>query len=206
MRDTVLTMVAGAALLAVVLAGCSSGSAQPPPTSPGSSTTSVAAPTTTPVRTTPSLPSAGAPKVERPLDASAAVADPCAAAISPRLVQQLGLPTPGKREGRIVDCRWASTQAGRTGVDFLVDMRGLTDIYRKQQAGHFRRWEPTTVLGYPAVFADPLPTPGDCELIVGVSDSLAFASVAVSHPVKEQACAHVVRVAEAVIKTLQGVG
>ncbi|WP_423202238.1 DUF3558 family protein [Herbihabitans rhizosphaerae] len=206
MRNTAVKTVVGAALVAVLLAGCSSGNAQPPPASSDNPTTSAASATTTVVSTTRSLPSAGAPKVERPLDASAAVADPCAAAISPRLVQQLRLPLPGKREGRTVDCTWNAVRTALTQVDFMVDQRGLTDTYRKHQAGHYRRWEPTTVLGYPAVIADPAPGPDTCDLTVGVSDSLTFRSFTTSYPVKDQACAHAVRVAEAVIRTLQGAG
>lgn len=188
------------ALVAVgALAACSSGTdvgTIPPATSDGLASSSPAAQL--------------APRVPSPLPTDALIADPCTSSLSADQVYKLGL-DPGTRSDDQTGptCKWRSA-AYSSNVVFLGPMtankNGLSDIYADNPKEKY--FEPTTINGYPAVYADVTDnrTGGDCLLWVGVTDQLSVSVSAqiLDGPNKSNPCPVVERVATAMVQHLQG--
>ncbi|SFJ53195.1 DUF3558 domain-containing protein [Amycolatopsis sacchari] len=151
-----------------------------------------------------------APAVANPLPTDALVSDPCSA-LSAEQVQNIGLSGPGTSEQSDAGpmCKWKSATSQFNAVfisPITANKNGLNDIYANKPKDKY--FEPTTVSGYPAVYADILDSRanGDCSLWVGVTDQLA---VSVSTQIgsgqnKSNPCPVVERVATAMIQHLQG--
>lgn len=151
-----------------------------------------------------------APSVSSPLPTDALIADPCTG-LSADQVKTIGLTGSGTKrqdEGG-PSCEWRSATSDANVVyisPLTANKNGLTDIYAGKAKNKY--FEPTTVNGYPGVYASNLDnrSGGDCQLWVGVTDQLA---VSVSDQIlsgvnKSNPCPVVERVATAMIQHLQG--
>lgn len=123
-------------------------------------------------------PTSQAPKVDQPLNASTLVAQPCSS-LTTGNVTGIGLSNPVNspdKDANGTSCVWAGEAGGSIAVSWVTaNTHGLSDLYVKQST--FSYWQPTTIAGYPAVYADALGdhrSDGDCVLYVGASDQLAF--------------------------------
>ncbi|RZS44358.1 uncharacterized protein DUF3558 [Herbihabitans rhizosphaerae] len=135
-------------------------------------------------------------------------------------MQRFGLPLQGRANttGPIAEhigpgCLWIAPTAIHNSADvgyLKGNKNGLTDTYRGHERGSFQGyWEPTMVDGYPAVFNGPPPDKrlqGDCNITVGISDTLTFRVSAMQWETKHLACERTRQVAAAVIATMKGVG
>jgi len=193
----------GAAAVAsvAVLSACSSETAGNPSTAtPRSAGSSSAAASTSQL----------APKVPSALPTDALTTNPCSA-LSPAQVTKIGLTGAGemRQDDLGPNCKWRSATS-QFNVVYLspmtINKNGLSDIYAAK--ANFAYFEPTTVNGYPGVYASPTEnrSGGDCQLWVGVTEQL---SVSVSDqigdgPNKTNPCLVTERVATAMINHLQG--
>lgn len=166
-----------ATLSLIVVAGCTTTSEGTP--LPGSTATSEA-PSNEP--SSDDLPSDGAPKVEKPLDAGRFEQNPCDA-LTPEDAQTLNLPPDGEQKGDSLGetCYWRNSQTrGALGLHFFSgDKRGLSSIYREAKRDDFKYFEPTEdIEGHPAVayFPDAEKPTITCAVAVGLSDQLAVAA------------------------------
>jgi hypothetical protein len=151
-----------------------------------------------------------APQVPSPLPVDALTANPCSA-LSSSQVSDLGLTGSGTtRQGQTgPDCQWRSATVYENVLSIspmLPNKNGLSDIYAgKANDAYF---EPTTIDGYPAVYASSadLRSSGNCSLWVGVTDQLAVSVIAqiASGVNKSNPCPVTGRVATAMIQHLQG--
>ncbi|MFD9893367.1 DUF3558 domain-containing protein [Amycolatopsis sp. NPDC059027] len=199
-------MAASSAVLC--LAACSSttgGTAQPSPTAAGTAS-SAADP--------------NVPKVSRPLDASAYVADPCKL-VPQSVLTPLRYTEPGTAH---TDPHQADTQAGpycgwmigAEGLSLQVfvetgnrdrGLGGLAGLYTGKRSGQLGFLEPApSVEGYPAVYADKRDrrAGGNCNLDVGIADDLVFSVAPQGYKGQQDSCQVAQTVAAAVIKTLKG--
>lgn len=154
----------------------------------------------------------GAPRVTQPLDATKFLSQPCAVLTQAQL-DSFGVSRPGEpdTDSEIAKvsgpgCLWHA----RPEVNSTIDMsfvtgnkKGLSDIYRGRS--RFKFFEETTVDGYPAVFNDPSDgrPHGDCNITVGISDTLAFRAREEGGLVGQAVCDRAKQVAAAVIATLK---
>lgn len=212
MGDSLMRIVVFATVVLTVT-GCSEArSGTPMPTGDTVTRSSAEPKPSTPPSSTGSENRYGAPKVDNPLDATKYLTDPCSA-ISPRLLQSLGLPGQGKPDtdgaigSRAPSCGW---RAGRelVSVGFLKgNENGLADLYRGHASQPYAFWEETTIEGYPGVIHDALDSrdSGECSVAVGLNDALAMAvhELGGSGP---GPCERAKTVAEAAIQTLRGQG
>lgn len=197
-------------VVSVLLAGtaCTSradGTPTPAPTSAPSETT-----------TTPSEdPTDGAPRVADPLDATRFLTEPCTVLRQAQLVtfdvSRPGIPTTtgGIAENVGPFCTWhtAAELASTIGVGFLtVNENGLSDTYRGRD--QFSYFVPTTVDGYPAVYADGVDhrDSGTCNITVGISDTLAFNALELGRLDAQGSCDRAKQVAAAALATLKEAG
>lgn len=197
MRVRILNVI-GAAVLASLIAGCSSSVAGAPLSSANSDVGSSAA-----------APS-GAPRVPKPLDASKMVAAPCAS-LTDSDISELGLTGASTTQSMTngPSCLWQLRGVhNQVGIAWMTtNPNGLSDEYaRKPYLAYF---EPTTVNGYPAVFADHADqrSMGSCVINVGVTDKLYFFASydALTDPqTMPKACDLAKQAAAAVIKNLGG--
>ena len=154
----------------------------------------------------------GAPRVSAPLDATKFLPKPCEA-LSPVQLKGFGVSKPGEptTTGAVAEnagpfCTWHADSAvdSTIGVGFLTgNKKGLSDTYRGRS--RFKFFEETTVDGYPAVFndlSDGRPD-GQCNVTVGISDTLAFRAREEGGLVGQAACDRAKQVAAAVIATLK---
>ena len=151
-----------------------------------------------------------APRVEDPLDASSFLDQPCAV-LSQQQVAEFSVTRPGEptTTGAVAEnagplCTWHADPGGSIGVGFLTgNKNGLSDTYRGRES--FEYFEPTTVDGYPAAYAnDPdLRAEGDCTIMVGISDSLAFRASEQGKLDAEGSCERARQVAAAALATLK---
>lgn len=153
---------------------------------------------------------APAPKVAEPLKPDAFVSDACRA-LSADMAAALNLATPGigDRTPTSSGCIWRTKDRRFTiGVSYLTTLTaGLSEIYaqREKNPDAYLYFEPTIVLGYPALYADKIDdrARGHCLLNIGVTDSL-FAQIAVNHvPRSQNVCELAARAGEAVITTMK---
>jgi hypothetical protein len=200
-------VVFGLAVVAVLVAGCSSKES-------GSPSAATTVPETGTSSTSTSSGGGGSndvPKVSNPLDASRLVTQPCAA-IAPADLQAMKVPIEGKPDTSSElgpTCMWFDRDTG-SGVDvgFLTSNKnGLSDIYKLNTQGRFKGYfEPTDVNGYPAVFNDLIDYRGDgtCNITVGISDSFAFRAAVQDTSLGTKSCDRAKQAAAAVIKTVKG--
>lgn len=154
----------------------------------------------------------GAPRVDSPLDATGFLSQPCAVLSQAQLaefsVTSPGIPT---TTGAVAEnagpfCTWhADPSLGSTiGVGFVTgNKNGLSDTYRGRD--QFEHFEPTTVDGYPAVFANSpdLRSSGTCGITVGISDALAFNATEQGRLDGQGSCDRARQVAQAALATLK---
>src|SRR6266545_5510920 len=120
----------------------------------------------------------GAPRVANPLNATRFLTQPCAV-LNPAQMGRFTISKPGEADtdSQIAKasgpgCTWkADTEPSRGySMSFLTgNKKGLSDIYRgKKQLNQFDYFEPTSVEGYPAVFADGSDgrSQGSCDIKV----------------------------------------
>jgi len=206
-------LVAGIATIVVMAAaGCSTEQNGTPTAQP---TTSASVPGTE-ESTESSEPSEddthGAPRVDSPVDATSFLSQPCAV-LSQAQMAEFGVTQPGvpTTTGAVAEnvgpfCTWhADPSLGSTiGVGFVTgNENGLSDTYRGRD--QFEHFEPTTVDGYPAVFANSpdLRSSGACTIMVGISDSLAFRATEQGRLDAQGSCDRARQVAEAALATLR---
>jgi hypothetical protein len=198
-----LTVSLGIVTMAVVVVGCSSSTG-------GQATPTTSVPTVSSGDKAPSGTGAAssAPKVGQPLDASALVAKPCSSLTASNLadVDLTDALSGPDSDTNGSACSWAGEAGGGINVSWeTVNTHGLSDLYAKQST--FAYWQPTTVAGYPGVYADSVKdqrADGDCVLNVGVSDQLTF-FVEYDNPTEgTQACSLAGKAASDVIANLKG--
>lgn len=194
-------------LLLVAAVGCGAEE----PGNPSSVTSGSTTPTEAPTSSSPLAGSSQgeAPEVERPLDGSKYVADPCS---SLNQAQQQEFNTSSSEEDgdqNGVSCIWkigdGSTSATisypkeKIGLDHVYSLKD--SFYLVDGAGYF---EPSDVDGYPAVYASVSDgrAEGDCILNVGVNENLYFSVFLRTRPTND-ACKGAENVASAVIRTMQ---
>jgi uncharacterized protein DUF3558 len=192
MRPAVLAWTVATAVL---LVGCSATTTGTP-----APTTNTGAPTS----------SGRVPKVAKPLNANSLSAAPCSSLTAPQLAG-LGLPTVHSGDNASITgaaiCSWTDdTTINSISISWETGLgNGLSTVYSEQaQQGY---WQPTTVDGYPAVFADlaDLRPKGTCAINVGVSDQLSFVSKYLSSPTTgSKSCQFAEQAAADVIKNLGG--
>ncbi|GAB2979350.1 DUF3558 domain-containing protein [Amycolatopsis acidiphila] len=202
MSKTRAFQLGAAALVAAgVLSACSGGGGSAGSIPPATSASSAAS----------SSSSGGglAPSVANPLPTDAIVANPCSA-LSAAQVTQIGLTGSGDLSHHDVGptCEWKSATSSLNSVyiaPVTADKNGLSDVYATRQNDKY--FEPTTVSGYPAVYAGVSDrSDGDCSLWVGVTDQLTINVQAQigSGPNKSNPCPVAERVATAMVQHLQG--
>ncbi|SDN72600.1 DUF3558 domain-containing protein [Allokutzneria albata] len=149
-------------------------------------------------------------RVPAPLAVHDLSGNPCSG-LADSQATAIGLAAPGKTaEGQTgKSCRWQSAahDANKIFISPLsVQQSGLTGVYATR--GTAKYFEPATVEGYPAVYADnaDLRPSGSCALWVGVTDQLAVgvtSSILVGPNVKNP-CPIVKEVAAAMVRHLKG--
>lgn len=125
------------------------------------------------------LPSHGAPKVQKPLEDTAAFEENPCATLTTVQTQQLNLPSDGEKEEIPygMGCEWRNIQThGEVKIGLLSDNdRGLSAVYAADQRGDLSYFVPLPEIeGHPAVANDvedrrPM---GRCIIDVGVTDQL----------------------------------
>nr|WP_297546415.1 DUF3558 domain-containing protein [Amycolatopsis sp.] len=145
-----------------------------------SSHTTTGTPSTTPPGTSSATnsPSASAPKVPAALPTAAILSDPCQA-LSATQADTIGLLTVSKplNLAGAPGCRWTSQTSSVNSVDVSPlpeNKNGLGDLYTNNDAHKYELFEPTTIDGYPAAYAElkNLRSTGLCTLWVAVTDQL----------------------------------
>jgi uncharacterized protein DUF3558 len=127
------------------------------------------------------LPFAGAPKVDDPLDTSRYERDPCRSLTADQ-AEGLNLPRTGKTMDDValgVGCSWRNPDTwGEAEIIFIVDdPRGLSPEYESKKQGKFPNFEELPdIKGYPAITRRGPGENGDCTVVVGVADDMAFES------------------------------
>lgn len=186
-----------AGTVATLIAGCSSGPNKIPL---GNTTT-----TNTSANT--------APKVAHPLDATRFLNSTCSA-LTAADIAALGLQDPlieNSPKPTGPGCAWQGVSAGDgVGIDWLTktdNSPGIAGVYQSQANAFY--FQPTTVSGYPAVYADyanDARPNGDCTILVGVNDQLVFNSNYDGQGSVDAAtgCARAKQAAADVIKNLGG--
>jgi hypothetical protein len=224
--------VVGTVVALAVVSGCSSSaSGAPAPTAPAanSGTAGTAAgvptvptgasrpanggaavPTTTAGTARPAPPpkvDAGraAPKVTKPLDASHVTNSPCATMNGADLTA-LGF-TGTKPSAAGSQCSWNGPAGASVRIVWqTIAVSGLTDVYAEKSSMYY--FVPTTVRGYPAVYASPFSdrrADGDCTLYTAVDNATVFSTQYVAAPANAgRACELAKQAASQVIRDLGG--
>ncbi|MGH3880643.1 MAG: DUF3558 family protein [Actinophytocola sp.] len=201
------------AVLTFVVACDGDTQTQPPPTS-----TTRSSPATTTTTSNPALPTHGAPRVTDPLDAEAFADEPCTSLTATQL-KSLRLGAGHEGRGEDFDTSdWSckhlgvgSARALSVSVNYYPNIStGLSYLYEEHADGEWPQWRPTEVDGYPAVFysdKDPVPSPYECRLDVGISDSslVNIWVLYVSHNRLPDTCAAATKAAQAVLSTIKSV-
>ncbi|MGQ0838897.1 DUF3558 domain-containing protein [Actinokineospora sp.] len=214
-RDRVLALAAGVVLVSTACSTIATGTAVPAPgptTRPNSDTTGPGSTTSAGANKR-----YGAPPVTVPLDANRYLAEPCAL-LTPAQMATFNITNPGipVTTGAVAEyvgpyCSWRSDDTPRSR-GFVVGLlpgnkNGLADTYRGR--GQFEHFEPTTVDDYPAVFnnSPDLRSKGDCNITVGISETLTFnAAQNSTFDTAQTACDGAKKLASAVIATLKAGG
>lgn len=145
------------------------------------------------------------PEVAEPLEVDGIIDEPCDALGTDQL-GALGFAGPGELNtfGDDLGCDWELTTSGLHIVTIrplVSDKGGLNDVYDGRDSQAY--FEPTTVDGYPAVYASALDErdSGGCTLLVGLTDELVV-SVDTSF-LKVEPCPVAEQTAEAMIEHLR---
>ncbi|GAA4537296.1 DUF3558 domain-containing protein [Amycolatopsis samaneae] len=154
---------------------------------------------------------AKAPAVPQPLNVTKYLADPCTS-LTQAHYQRLGAKGPGERHDNAdgnPDCAWRLGKLGDIQLDvtyFANVPEGLSRLYALKTSGYWEKgyFEPTSVDGYPAVYASigDWRKDGDCQLNVGASDQLYFFVLVQARP-GDDSCTAVRNVASAVLDTIK---
>lgn len=202
----------GVAVLAFI-AGCDS---DDPPSDPGTvptgETTASGGPSTPPSVEGQHI--GKAPRVSSPLDVARFGQAPCDLLTDAQLADFGGeTGTQDTSAGGEERCRWQfGTQKDSSAISGFYPgptKSGLSDLYVNSEQGAFREgyFEPTEVVGYPAVFAagSDHRDSGSCELMVGVRDD-TYMHVSTQAPAGKgrEGCTAAENLAAAMIKTLGG--
>lgn len=161
-----------------------------------------------------SLPFAGAPKVDDPLDTSRYEQDPCLS-LTASQTGPLNLPSVGTIDNKValgIGCNWFNEETrGEVSIRFLVDdPRGLSPEYEANNQGKREVFEKLPEIeGYPAVIRTTSDHQeiGHCTVVVGVADDMAFESVvqlSQSNVGKKDPCEVAVEVAGLALQTMKG--
>lgn len=116
----------------------------------------------------------GAPQVDRALDVSTLETDPCTA-LSDSQREKLGLKSGednSKNSGTYCEYEYSNDSGNQVTVGVSNKLKqGLNDVYARR--GQLAYFEPSTIDGYPAVYAAAnadLRDEGSCQLYVGLTD------------------------------------
>lgn len=123
------------------------------------------------------------PRVAHPLQTAEFSADPQAtcSVLTVAQVRALGIhlagqPKPSRDPAGDPGCLWSDESSGlNIGVGFPAGKNiGLDNTYKLNQSGWFAYFEPTTIDGYPAVWAAGADqrNNGECVLNIGIADNL----------------------------------
>lgn len=194
-------------VFALLLAGCSSGGGGyrfGVTVAPSTETAVVAGPVSSATEPKDDVPKNGAPEVTDPLDVERVLVDPCEALGDDQL-RGLGFGGPGEFDTfRGEDqCKWRMADSSLQIVTIrpaVSPKESLSDVYGKRDRMAY--FKPTTIGGYPAVYASPIDQRdgGNCQLLVGVSDDQLITVAATFLQVEP--CPVVGRTAEAMIEHL----
>ncbi|MGH3864323.1 DUF3558 domain-containing protein [Actinokineospora sp.] len=190
--------------------GCSTETPGTPQTSAGTP----AETSTTITKPTKSSAAGDAPKVTKPLDASAFLTQPCALLTAEQLAA-LNVTKPGKpaTSGGIAEtvgpyCGWSDNREdphrGYSAGIIIGNKNGLSDMYRSKK--QFAYFEPTTVDGYPGIFYDAADQRdrGSCNMAVAISDTVLIrVSERASDSVGRASCDGATKLAESVLANLK---
>jgi hypothetical protein len=104
-------------------------------------------------------------------------------------------------------CSWNGPAGASVRIVWqTVAVNGLDSVYAEKSSMYY--FQPTTVLGYPAVYASPFSdrrADGDCVLYTGVSNNSVFSTEYVTAPANTgQACALARTAAAQVVRNLGG--
>ncbi|WP_336158208.1 DUF3558 domain-containing protein [Amycolatopsis sp. VC5-11] len=168
MKSRTLLPVAAAGLL---LAACSTptGGAPSPATSPPESSPN-----------SPSLPYAGAPKVENPLPDSVISGSPCDALTPEQVKADVGHAADGQPDtlpGSGPSCNWFNSAGANLAVFFTNKRHEGLSPYYSQTRKQMKRFDVLPpIQGYPAVaYSDkPGPVSSFCQVAVGIADTADF--------------------------------
>ena len=205
MRICVIAAVAMTACVALGISGCAGSS------NSGSSITSTTASAVT--AESPTLPFAGAPVVENPLDTKLLETDPCSVVADAQMAVLAGsaLKDSGLHKTGVTNsCTWNLVDGlGQFNASVLPgDGTGLSSYYQEHAAGGLKQFEVLAPIdGYPAVVATDNPSEGYCPLRVGLRDSTTYfvvASLSSRHPHYQDPCFLATKIADLAIKRLQG--
>jgi hypothetical protein len=195
-------LLTGAAALAAigVVAACSTGgqsgtgpsSGAPASTSAGSSSGN-----------------SGAPHVPVPLKNVDRIASTPCDSLSSDQIDKLGMVGPGRQTQLALGptCQWVSVAnaTNTMNISVITDDRGLGNVYGKKSEHAY--FEPTTIEGYPAVYASQIDdrSTGTCALWVGVTDQrmVHLETQLSAGPNRSNPCPVVERTAKAMIEHLK---
>jgi hypothetical protein len=159
------------------------------------------------------LPYAGAPAVTKPLDTKSIDADPCSVATEAQITAIGGFAlknTSLDDGGGSKSCIWnlVDGYGQLSGGTLLDDDEGLSLAYEQHSSGQLSQFTVVAPIdGYPAVVATNAPADGYCPLRVGLRDNvtyLAIADLSSRHPNYKDPCTVATKIADLVIKHLQG--
>jgi Protein of unknown function (DUF3558) len=155
----------------------------------------------------------GAPRVSDPLDVTGFLERPCAV-LTPKQLAEFSVRKPGESDTESAiakhsgpGCAWwreDTEEKSVIGMSFLTgNKHGLSDTYRGRDRFDF--FEETTVDGYPAVFDDLTDgrARGDCNITVGISDTLTFRAREGGGPEGQIICDRTKQLASAILATLK---
>lgn len=203
MRARLIIVVTGFVASMIVMSGCTSNTG-------GTASPAVGGQTTVPSDDAPSSSAVPvkAPRVPHPLDASKMVTTPCTALTSADVtdLHVVNSISGADKNAAAAQCVWTGSPGGSVSIGWeTINKGGLSDLYEEQSTAAY--WQPTTVSGYPAVYADELSDgrgQGDCVLNVGVNDHLYFIA-GFNNPLDaDQSCPLVAQAAADVIRNLGG--
>ncbi|HEV8555653.1 MAG TPA: DUF3558 domain-containing protein [Actinophytocola sp.] len=152
-------------------------------------------------------PSADAPPVKQPLDASRFLADPCQSLTASQrqtLTLAGGTSDPPHRA-----CEFTNIDARAVAkISYSYGTAGLEEVYYLHSRGILGYWEPTALDGYPAILYESSPDKAklSCDVAVGINDSSYFDVryyFPASDPGGKNPCVEGRAVASAVLSTIK---
>jgi hypothetical protein len=167
-----------------------------------------------PSLSTGSLPYAGAPAVDTPLNASGIDADPCKVA-SAAEVENLAGASVKRAEAENVgsqdrQCSWTLNNGfGVLSGGVVRSGSGLSALYDKRAKGQLSVFQAVSAIqGYPAIVASNRPSSnGFCTVVVGISNESTYTapvSLDSSNPGYNDPCSTATKLATVAVKNLKG--